>query len=83
MTDSFGEVFRPIRDRALFANIASAGRAQKSEVGAQSSVVSKASPYRFVAPPTSFWFLASKQPSAKSCRIDLGGRKRDPVFRSA
>jgi len=37
----------------------------------------KASPYAFVAPLTSLWFLAAKQPPAKFCRIDLGGRKRD------
>jgi hypothetical protein len=28
------------------------------------------------APLTSFWFLASTQPPAEFCRLDLGGRKR-------
>jgi len=35
--DSFGEVFTPIHDRA--ANIASAGRAQKSEIRQSSAIV--------------------------------------------
>jgi hypothetical protein len=39
--------------------------------------VIKDSPFGFVAPPTSFWFLASKQPPAEFCRFDLGGRNRN------